>query len=216
MVLVSDKLKLIFVHIPKTGGSSVNLWMRQLDPRVRALCTRPHEPISHIANNHGEEISGYTTFTVVRNPWERAVSLFHYRKLRKEIQPSHWPSRTDIDSLSFREVVLKSLDQNPKYNDVCPPRDAPQIAWLEPSCTAWISLKGRIAVDHTCKLETLQQDIIGIAKKAGVTAPHLPHINRTEHHHFAHYYDLETVEIVANMYERDLINFKYSFDFSCF
>ena len=210
-VLISHKYKFIHVHIPKTGGSSANGWIKSIDPDAQTLCERGHEPIGNIIRLFPTEASTYTTFAIVRNPWARVVSLYHYRKLSKTQQPPHWPSRTDIELLSFKQVVLNSLSQNPLYADICPPRDAPQIAWLQPACFPWLSVEGEIAVDYVCKIETIEQDIARLANRLGFEAPRFPHVNQSEHAHYSSYYDAETQDIVAKKYEIDITKFNYAF-----
>lgn len=212
MIAVSHKYKLIHVHIPKTGGSSANDWMRELDPETESLGSRPHEPVTNITRDHAFEFSNYFTFAIVRNPWARSVSLFHYRKKATDHQPPHWPSRANIDSLSFREVVLRSEDQSPNYADVCPPRDAPETAWLEPSCFAWINLGGSIAVDHVCRLETIEQDIRVLSKILGLNTPPFPHTNQSDHRHYSEYYDDRSKSIVTKKYQKDIAHFGYHFN----
>jgi len=211
MISISHKYKLIHIHIPKTGGSSVNKWLKSLAPDTQSLCQRPHEPISHLVNHYPNEILNYHVFCVVRNPWARAVSLYHYRKKTQEIPPPHWPRKSDIDTLSFRDTVLKSQNQNPVFADICPPSLAPEIAWLEPSCSAWISIDGEIAIDQMCRLENIQNDLAFISEKTGCDVPSIPHVNMSKHAHYSEYYDEETRAIVATRYAKDIDHFGYRF-----
>jgi len=65
-MIVSDKHKYVYIGIPRTGSKSMNHW----------LCSY------FDGRNHGghhdyevpEEVSDYLVFTVVRNPYDRAVS----------------------------------------------------------------------------------------------------------------------------------------------
>ena len=211
MISVSRKHKILFLHIPKAAGSSINALIKSLDPDSGALCERAHESASHIYEKHPNEFKEYFKFAVVRNPWARAVSLYHYRQKTRNHNPPHWPSRKEINSMSFRDVVLKSLEQGEEYAEVCPPRDAPEIAWLEPSCFSWVNINDEISVDYICKLESIEKDIALMFEYLGLQASTLPHLNTSDHRPYAHYYDDETREIVANKYAKDIEHFGYGF-----
>jgi hypothetical protein len=193
---------LLHIHIPKTGGTSLVHWIKALDPDAKKLCKRAHQPASYISENHPSEFANYYKFAIVRNPWARAVSLYHYRQISTELQPPHWPSRKEIDSLSFREVVLKSLERSPEEE---------RVQWLEPSCYFWLNINDDIAVDHICKLESIQRDINLMCEKLEIKGPALPHKNKSKHAHYVKYYDDETRDIVARKYAKDIEHFGYTF-----
>jgi len=211
IIAVSHKFKLIHVHIPKTGGSSINAWLEALDPEIESLCPRPHEPVSNLVRYSPAEMLTYHVFCVVRNPWARAVSLYHYRKKTTNIQPPHWPSRSDINTLSFRNTVLKSESQSPELAEKCPPSEVPEIAWLEPSCSAWVNIDGKLAVNQVCRLESIHKDIGLIGEKIGCDVPAFPHKNSSQHTHYSEYYDEETRAIIAKKCKEDIDCFGYAF-----
>ena len=211
MISISHTFKLIHIHIPKTGGSSVNEWLKTLEPQAESLCPRPHEPVSNLMKWFPAEMAAYHVFCVVRNPWARAVSLYHFRQKTVNFHAPHWPSRSDINTLPFRDTVLNSERQNPELAEKCPPSEGHEIAWLEPSCFAWINIDGKIAVDQVCKLETIHQDIQHIGEKIGRALPPFPHANASRHLHYSEYYDEETRAVIARKYQKDIDCFGYGF-----
>ena len=81
---------LTFVHIPKCGGMSIAYWMRQRlveqgDPQD--MKTGPGhyflEDIQKILSDNGFTDLGFL-FTIVRNPYDRAVSGYKYLQWRLE------------------------------------------------------------------------------------------------------------------------------------
>jgi len=70
-MIVSHADRAIFIHIPKTAGSSIKK-LGQLDynGHVRAAAIRNR--VSH------EVWSTYFKFAFVRNPWDRFLSLYCY------------------------------------------------------------------------------------------------------------------------------------------
>nr|WP_252979312.1 sulfotransferase family 2 domain-containing protein [Mameliella alba] len=101
-MILSPGRRYIFVHIPKTGGTSMALGLearahrddiligdtpkaRRRRPRAKALAERAQGRIwkhSTLADLDGaltaEEIAGMFCFCLVRNPWDRVVSYYHW------------------------------------------------------------------------------------------------------------------------------------------
>ena len=73
-----------FIHIPKTGGVSIRQWgVDALGKRCRLIHKgRKHMTIHQIREKVDEEL--HTSFTVVRNPYDRAVSAWAYYKERNK------------------------------------------------------------------------------------------------------------------------------------
>lgn len=104
--------RVLFVHIPKTGGTSVTRWMQGL-ARVRLHCdtqpeglkvTAQHLTWTDIDAMWGRDDFDYV-FTVVRNPFSRMASEFGMRqKLRAQgffggsLHFSAWLERALIDT----------------------------------------------------------------------------------------------------------------------
>ena len=68
--------KIYFIHVPKTGGTSINL---ELQKKYKNKLYRPYYPsywTTHypLKKNH---FSNIKTITVIRNPIERVYSFYH-------------------------------------------------------------------------------------------------------------------------------------------
>ena len=81
MALVSDSHKFIFIHVPKTAGTSI-------ESALRCYCTAeslarpgvdPHETVTQARARIGhEKFDKYFKFTVIRDPYSREISYFCY------------------------------------------------------------------------------------------------------------------------------------------
>ena len=135
---------------------------------------------------------------MVRNPWSRLVSAYHYGKAS---------GRTLTNAKSFDQFV----------------KDIDEYVWCEQfkknlksvhalNCVDWISdSDGNVLVDFVAKLENQQKDFNTICDKIGIPKQELPHYNKTEHKHYTEYYDDGTRELVAEKYAKDIEYFGYEF-----
>ncbi len=111
-----EKISVLYIHIPKCGGSSIEEWLRQYG--AIALLDRDHQIYSKCSPQHfhSEILTRLFTvdhfdyvFTVVRNPYSRIISEYNMRMqfYPKEQQPfSDWLSD-----------VLSQFKKNPWYLD---------------------------------------------------------------------------------------------------
>jgi len=121
----------IFIHIPKTGGTSVNYAMAKASAgwapfhkyvRKKYIGTRISKDAVHIGDNesgnHGHqnicaiytenELKKYELFTVVRNPYSRLVSLFEF--YRSRFQDSYWVPKNNM--VTFDSFVRGLLNRH--------------------------------------------------------------------------------------------------------
>ena len=63
--------RFVFIHINKTGGSSIAKALN-----IPSVHRTAQEKIEEIGQKNWDR---KLTFTVVRNPWDKVVSLYHYR-----------------------------------------------------------------------------------------------------------------------------------------
>lgn len=99
-MILSRGRRFIFIHIPKTGGTALALALEARamkddvligdTPKARARKARwqgakaqgrlwKHATLSDIAGlASDQEIADFFTFTLVRNPWDRMVSYYHW------------------------------------------------------------------------------------------------------------------------------------------
>lgn len=84
----NKKNKILFVHIPKTGGTTICQlgsnhgynWGYQGEGDSGCSCVRHHRPPTKEILSYGLPV-----FTVVRNPYHKIVSEYKYRKSTKDL-----------------------------------------------------------------------------------------------------------------------------------
>jgi len=192
----------LFVWIPKNAGTSIlrsihNLRLKRRFKRFdnKGMVTFGHVDINYLLKN------GYVTeeffnkafkFAFVRNPWDRFVSLYFYRKTLRE------------EKRTFEEFCDFALDCSPigAYNEK---------GLCQANCQVdWIMRNGEVFVDFVGRCENIQTDFSYVCDNLGIECS-LEYINRTKHKHYREYYNDETRKKITKKYEKDIDMFKYTF-----
>ena len=123
------------MHIPKTGGTSIHRFFDELGNSGHAS---PHMKAGEIKRYLGKQRwLHWFKAAFVRNPWDRAVSTFHWMKNHKK-HPS-------FQSLDFEEWLIKTdLNKSPTSR-----KNVSQFNWFQGHLRKF-NLIGRF--------ETLQED----------------------------------------------------------
>ncbi len=230
--MICRAFECIFVHIPKAAGRSVEMYfMNRLNldrddetHRQQMLLNdnddpaRGTEKLSHLSASEyvdcgyisQQDFDNYFKFSFVRNPWSRLVSEYRYRNF--------------LSHKSFKDFVMSKLPKpgwDDKYRHVMPQSDM------------LYDNNGHLLVDFVGKFETLQQDFDQVCIQLGFNDSRLPHINSSDKksrelrrkarnifhrnkesslRRYNEFYDEETREYVAELYQADIKNFNYCFD----
>lgn len=177
--MISHSHKFIFIQPKKTATSTVHgalYWYMVVD---YSKISR-HAKYSEVLKLYPES-KNYFKFCFVRNPWDRIVSLYCFRKTVAKMKVP-----TDM---SFKQFVLTTPLIPDQYGHI----------------------EGFDNFSFIGRFERLQDDFNIVCDKIGILRQQLPHNNKTNHKHYTEYYDEETREIVAKKYARDIEYFGYEF-----
>ena len=180
----------IFIHINKTAGTSIG--------NAIGMPIKHHQTAREVIAMIGKDKWNKAyRFTLVRNPWDKVVSHYEYRRKR---------NKTEVASrgISFSEWVKKTYgpEKDPLYYNN-PKAFQPQVEWLKDD-------EGNVSIDFIGKFETINEDFEQIKIAIGLEAE-LPHLNASKRADYHSYYDDETQEIVANWFREDIEAFGYRF-----
>jgi len=190
-----DYYKCIYVHIPKTGGISVN----------DALWGNPggvHKTMEQYARIFSPQtLEEYFKFAIVRNPWDRLVSAFFFLKDGgKHSRDAKWAEDHLSSFDEFEDFVLNWLNEENIHKGI---HFIPQADFLK--------LNGSIKVDFIGSLESIEEDFDHIKQKIGLENARLPHKNRSARADYRTYYTEETKNKVAKLYAEDIALKNYHF-----
>ena len=158
-----DENNYIFIHIPKTGGRSV---LSALGVKFHCEHKTMQDYIKEITE---PVIRSRYKFTIIRNPWDRAVSWyrFFYKPMGKEI-----PLTFDEWICKNKSGILKNRIDKPSFNRKVP---LDQLSYCR-------NQSGEILIDKFLRFENLTEDFKEVASKLNITSP-LPYIGKNEQEH---------------------------------
>lgn len=212
-MLLSTERNFIFIHIPKTGGSSINHLLfpyRNFD-----YYTDSHLTVENYRNWIDMDLfNGLYKFSFVRNPWDLQVSTWRYSVKNHGLTISFkdyikWKFIEDTNLMDYRKFANSSEhDQNNELiRSAFYVNRVPQIYFL-------ISEKGYIMMDYIGNLENIEEDMSNICSTLEIDYQHVPKINVSNYENkpYQEYYDEETKIIVDNWFKLDIEIFKYEFE----
>ncbi|MDY6829419.1 MAG: sulfotransferase family 2 domain-containing protein [Pseudomonadota bacterium] len=216
-MLLSHKYKFLFVHIAKTGGTSVRDALNPLrwrDPMYapmfvcsklsglfdhRLACKLPRHAKAVAAEQMLPQpfFDGLFKFVFVRNPWDLQVSSYHHLQRERPHLVSHL---RDFDAF-----VRHKLDPERPYQYHLDTSIELQSDYI-------VDLHGRVLVDFIGRYEQLQDDFDHVCQTIGIAPRRLPHKRRAEDRaRYRGYYDDSLRDLVHQHFKTDIERFNYSF-----
>lgn len=191
----------IFVHIPKTAGTSM------LDALGADPVFDTHAPALTYREADPEFFRRAYKFGVVRNPWDRFASSFHFMK-----NGTDWPmqqawAKRHIGDHVFASFVRKL--RNPLFrNTILAERFFwPQSFWLT-------DREGALLVDEAYRFEDIAEAMASICARLKLPPPQrMPRHRRSARADYRSLYaDEEMIALVSRLYPDDIRRFGYSFE----
>ena len=178
--------KFVFYGVCKTGSTSILKALNQY-----AIDSKKHQPRLSINQN----IEDHIKFLIVRNPWDRYVSLYE------------WGNQISKDPLanSFEDFIIRLTEDKdflfvPKQKNW----SMAQIDWSKNS-------DGQYDFDYLGKFENMQnvwsdiQDLLSLK----INLPHEYKVNRRD---YKDYYTSDLVDRVENFAKKDIEHFDYEYE----
>jgi hypothetical protein len=139
-------------------------------------------------------MQNYFVFTIVRNPWDRMVSYYHWLKLQ-----------------TFDHIAVKLAQEN-SFKMFMQHPVIQQSLRYDASKYYVSDRTGLDQCDLYLRLENLDQDVAQLEKKLGFKLAALKHVNKSlRDKDYRNYYDTECKNVISNIFADDISQFDYCF-----
>lgn len=217
-MLLSHKHQFLFVHVAKTGGTSVRdalakyRWgsryslpmfiaqklSQMTGHKIASRFPRHSKVIAAKEMLPAEFFDDLFKFTFVRNPWDLQVSSFHH--IQRE-RPHVMNGITD-----FNEFMAYKFDPDRPYQY----HIDTSLEWQSDYI---VDLHGNSIVDFIGHYENLQSDFDHVCDTVGIPRQTLPNKRKaTNRSDYRNYYNDKSIELVAEHFKRDIALLNYQFE----
>ena len=194
-MFISERYKLIFLEVPRTGSRSVTKALVQLDPE--SPTHRLRQLRGNYYNYHNNNLTGYVDddYRIIaghRNPFDRVWSYWKHRRTSgnpKILKSIEWPRYVDwvYDPASVPEIKKANMD-------------IPITEMFDPEI-----------IDYWLCFESLDRSWWECAQTLNFPYIALKKVNRSpEIGEFKHAYTADTAKKVLNRFQSDFEYFGYS------
>jgi hypothetical protein len=169
----------------KTAGTSIlrGILEQQIDGIIHQK-DHPQQFQDWMTELTDEALEDYFIFSIVRNPWDRVVSI-----------------------ASYFDIPLKKFLED--FDHYC---EDDRIRIHALPLHIYTHLSGYQFADMICRFEALQPDMNLVFDKIGLQRVRLPYLNPSDHHHYSLYYGSEEIDLVKNLYQKDITYYGYMFE----
>lgn len=197
--------KLVIIHPPKTGGQALQKALglgvgKQGNPRG----LRRHDTLGEVLEKVPEaREDGWRWFILVRNPFARMVSLYHYHTQTEH--PYEGPARQYVQSFIDCRQFLE-------YADFRHLSAAEQPFWKDVLCEP-CSYYGRVAGEYARALVPLRCECLAGDAVYHFDLTDVPVHNASEHDPWPTYYHEYSAHRVAEYMREDFLRYGYATDY---
>lgn len=218
-MIISHKYKFIFIHVPKTGGTSISDALKEscslvyparilteneinkfgIDGKFEGTWSH-HLPAEQLKKVVGEQKwNTYFKFGFIRNPFDLLVSEYFFMKEKKidGREPKDFIHLYNmvLQTADFHSYLLKRYKNKPSINLFNTIMDCNNLP----------------AVNFIGRFESLDRDFRKILRIIGIKAE-LKKLNDSVHEHYSKYYSDEAKSLVSRICSHDLKRFNYKFE----
>ncbi|MBT4870433.1 MAG: sulfotransferase family 2 domain-containing protein [Candidatus Diapherotrites archaeon] len=201
-LLVDDKHKFVYVPISKNACTSIKNWYAKLQGDKEYTFEKSADFHTKQGTKYNKIFyENYFKFAIVRNPWERLLSAYKFKFLKKKDSPVPKINK----KINGNEKKTISFEQFVKY--VCHSKDKQCDVHWQPQ----VNFLDDIKIDYLGRMETLEKDLKEISKKIGVKIE-IGKLNASNKYDLNDHYTPLLAKKVEERYKKDIKEFGYSLE----
>ena len=207
---INDTHKIIYAHIPKCASNTCfSIIARNINQSVVSIQTKygPH------SKNEAFKRLDYFKFTFIRNPWDRIVSCYYDRVIKKR---EYDKDKNPWDPNAFVRMGLHSKISFERFVEIIANQDDENSDYHWRSLHSFITFNDKIITDFIGKVENIEHDWNELCDKLNWKKRKINHENKSnksirKHSDYKSYYNSTTKKIIAKRFEKDIDIFKYTY-----
>jgi len=184
-IIVCPEHKFIYMKATKTAGTSVLRGV--IEPQISNIFHQKDQPEIYQAwldKINDKDLEDYFIFAIVRNPWDRIVSITSYFDIPLNDFLDRFDNYCRDEKIKIHSLPLHLYTHN----------------------------AGLQFVDSICRFESLQPDLNLVFDQINLPRTRLPYLNISEHQHYSTYYKPDQIDQVEKLYEQDIAYYGYMFE----
>lgn len=215
--MISIKKNLLFIHIPKTGGNSIqNILMKYSEDKItsqnkfqdgierfginyRNYNLKKHSPLRAYKEELDESLyNSLYKVSVLRNPWDRMISLYF----------SPHAGRTTFNEKTFVQMIKKQPTME-EFLSITSKSSILDLLTFRNNKRKTQAIDDNI--DFLMRYENIDQDFKELCGRINIAQEELPVRNKSKRGHYSEYYNEELMKLVANKFAMEVEFGKYTF-----
>ena len=184
-IIVCPEKKFIYMKATKTAGTSVLRGV--LMPQLSSIFHQKDQPEMYqdwLDKINDKVLEDYFIFTIVRNPWDRVISITSYFDIPLDDFLNKFDYYCQDERIRIHSLPLCLYSHNGESQ----------------------------FVDTICRFESLQPDMNLVFDRINLPRTRLPFLNTSKHQHYSTYYKQDEIDQVEKLYEKDIRNSGYMFE----
>ena len=215
--MISTKYKILFIHVPKTGGNSIQNILKYYSDDIIVAPSEHQDGIERFeVRNNNYNITKHSNLSQYKSvmPDDIYNSLFKFATIRNpwDMMISYYFSSPDV-TVWDRQIFLNLL------------RKIKTLRWYICENTFVDKLKMKTGfvknsfknkldsnIDFLMRFERLEEDFQIVCDQLNIEASVLPKRNVSDHKHYSQYYDEELKKMVTARFAEEIEFGEYTFE----
>lgn len=201
-MIISHKLKIIFIHIPKNAGTFMTQKLVEIDNSINLSKHLLAKDLKGFFLRYQD----YKKFAIIRNPYSRCVSYYSFIQQTK----GHFLHKL-VKNKTFKEFLEYELITHDRVDDE---GYFLQNA-IEDQCDFVIDNDGSLLIDNILRFENIEEDLKLLFKDEPLWQSaniNFGKINESKHDDYKKYYNEELIKLVQIIFKKDFEYFNFDYN----
>ncbi len=213
--MISIKKKFLFIHVPKTGGNSIQNILRGYSEDKIVTIAKHQDGIERFeVRNDIYNITKHSTlsdykkvieseifeklyiFSTVRNPWDMMISFY--------FSPHRGVKEWDRERFKYLINKVATLRTYIKNTTIFSEKISPPEIILSSKAVD-------SDIDFIMRFEFLNDDFKQVCEILNIPFLPLPHRNKSNREHYSRYYDVELIKLVEDKFKEEIELGRYTY-----